>query len=70
MGDLSCPLVDGQQAALGEHGEGPGGVLVALELELGEGNAAADEPLRLLVVCAGAAGRAAGRAAIDIGAGR
>ena len=55
VGDLGRPLVDGEQAALGEHGEGPGGVLVAVELELVEGDAAADEALRLLVVCAGEA---------------
>ena len=55
VGDLGRPLVDGEQAALGEHGEGPGGALVAVELELVEGNAAADEPLRLLVVSAGEA---------------
>ena len=55
VGDLGRPLVDGEQAALGQHGEGPGGALVAVELELVEGNAAADEPLRLLVVSAGEA---------------
>ena len=55
VGDLGRPLVDGEQAALGQHGEGPGGALVAVELELVEGNAAADEPLRLLVISAGEA---------------
>src|SRR5262245_33775832 len=55
VGDLGRPLVDGEQATLGQHGEGPGGALVAVELELVEGNAAADEALRLLVVGAGEA---------------
>ena len=50
VGDLDRALVDGQQPALGEHGERPGGVRVALELELVERDAAADERLRLLVV--------------------
>ena len=55
MGDLDGALVDREQAGLGEHGERPGGALVAVELELVERNAAADERLRLLFVRAGQA---------------
>ena len=67
VGDLDRALVDRQQAALGEHGERPGGVGVALELELVDGDAAADERLRLLVIAgeaqqhAGAPGAARAR---------
>ncbi len=49
VGDLDGALVDREQAGLGEHGERPGGVRVALELELVERNAAANERLRLLL---------------------
>ena len=49
VGDLDRALVDREQAGLGEHGERPGGVGVAVELELVERNAAADERLRLLL---------------------
>ncbi|HXV52836.1 MAG TPA: hypothetical protein VD765_06370, partial [Solirubrobacterales bacterium] len=41
MGDLTGALVDGQAPALGEYRERPGGVGVALELELVERHAAA-----------------------------
>ena len=50
VGDLDRALVDGQQATLGEHRERPGGVGVALELELVERDPATDERLRLHVV--------------------
>ena len=50
VGDLHRTLVDGKQAALGEHSQGLGGVEVAFELELVEGDAAADERLRRLVI--------------------
>ena len=50
VGDLDGALVDREQAGLGEHGERPGGVRVALELELVERNAAANERLRRLLL--------------------
>ncbi len=55
VGDLDRLLVDAQQARLGEHGERPGGRLVAVELELVERNAAANERLHFLLLRAGEA---------------
>ena len=54
MGDLGRPLSTVSRR-LSVSTARAGGALVAVELELVEGNAAADEPLRLLVVGAGEA---------------
>ena len=48
--DLDRALVDREQPTLGEHGERPGGGLVAVQLELVERHAPADESLGILVV--------------------